>query len=124
MGARLLPQSYQYPNLSEGTDRIDGQLGGDKECPFSGVTNLAEFGGRSQKAKLSVPRSLTSLLVVCGDLRLLQQRSSHAVNEVTAERVGLVSQSVDQGHCLFRQRDPELVLFLRACRAVGRVEQK
>ena len=72
----------------------------------------------------SVPRSLTSLLAVCGDLRLLQQRSSHAVNEVTAERVRLVSQSVDQGHCLFRQRDPELVLFLRACRAVGRVEQK
>ena len=38
MGARLLPQSYQYPKLSEGADRVGGQLCGDKECPFSGVT--------------------------------------------------------------------------------------
>ena len=38
LGARLLPQSYQYPNLSEGADRIGGQLHGDKDCPFSGVT--------------------------------------------------------------------------------------
>ena len=37
-GARLLLQSYQYQNLSEGTDRVGGQLRGDKECPFSGVT--------------------------------------------------------------------------------------
>ena len=28
-----------YPNLSEGADRVAGQLRGDKECPFSGVTN-------------------------------------------------------------------------------------
>ena len=33
LGARLLPQSYQYPNLSEGADRVAGQLRGDKECP-------------------------------------------------------------------------------------------
>ena len=38
LGARLFPQSYQYPNLSEGADRVGGQLRGDKECPFSGVT--------------------------------------------------------------------------------------
>ena len=38
LGARFLPQSYQYPNLSEGADRVGGQLRGDKECPFSGVT--------------------------------------------------------------------------------------
>ena len=35
----LLPQSYQYPNLSEGADSVGGQLRGDKECPFSGVTS-------------------------------------------------------------------------------------
>ena len=29
---------YQYPNLSKGADRVAGQLLGDKECPFSGVT--------------------------------------------------------------------------------------
>ena len=38
LGARLLPQSYQCPSLSEGADRVAGQLHGDKECPFSGVT--------------------------------------------------------------------------------------
>ena len=34
----MLPQSNQYRNLSEGADRVGGQLRGDKECPFSGVT--------------------------------------------------------------------------------------
>ena len=38
LGARLLPQSYRDPNLSEGADRVVGQLSGDKEYPFSGVT--------------------------------------------------------------------------------------
>ena len=28
----------QYPNFPEGADRVGGQLRGDKECPFSGVT--------------------------------------------------------------------------------------
>ena len=31
-------QSYQYPNLSEGADRVSGQLRGDKQCSFCGVT--------------------------------------------------------------------------------------
>ena len=31
LGARLLPQSYQYLNLSEGADRVGGQLRGDKD---------------------------------------------------------------------------------------------
>ena len=31
-------ESDQYPNLSEGADHVGGQLRGDKECPFSGVT--------------------------------------------------------------------------------------
>ena len=35
---RLLLQSYKHPNLSEGADRVAGQLRGDKEYPFSGVT--------------------------------------------------------------------------------------
>ena len=34
----LLPQSYQYQNLSDGADRVGGQLHGDEECPFSGIT--------------------------------------------------------------------------------------
>ena len=50
----LVPQSYQYPNLWEGADRVGGQLRGDKECPFSGVTKsgrvwrkVPESGARS-----------------------------------------------------------------------------
>ena len=38
----MLPQSYQYPNLSslrELADEAGGQMPGDKECSFSGVTN-------------------------------------------------------------------------------------
>ena len=47
-------QSYQYPNLSEGADCVAGQLHGDKECPFSGITKsgrvwrkVPESGARS-----------------------------------------------------------------------------
>ena len=43
------PQSYQYLNLSEGADRIGGQLRGDKKCPFSGrvLRKVPESGARS-----------------------------------------------------------------------------
>ena len=36
----------RYPNLSEGADRVDGQLRGDKECPFSGVTEYGRVWGK------------------------------------------------------------------------------
>ena len=53
----MLGSVISNPNLSEGADRVadrvGGQLRGDKEYPFSGVTNdLAEFGGRCRKAML------------------------------------------------------------------------
>ena len=38
LDAWLLLQSYSYPNLSEGADHMGGQLRGDEECLFSGVT--------------------------------------------------------------------------------------
>ena len=62
LGARLLPQSYQYPNLSEGADRVGGQLRGDKECPFSGV---AKSGRVWRKVPESDARSVTSFLPSC-----------------------------------------------------------
>ena len=34
-----LISTQKYPNLSEGADRVCGQLRGDKECPFSGVNS-------------------------------------------------------------------------------------
>ena len=61
LGARLLPQSYQYPNLSEGADRVGGQLRGDNECPFSGVT---ESGRVWRKVPESDARSVE--VTLCG----------------------------------------------------------
>ena len=40
---------YQYPNLSEAADRVGGQLRGDKECPFSGVTKIVSRFGLAVK---------------------------------------------------------------------------
>ena len=59
LGAWLLPQSYQYRNLSEGADRVGGQLRGDKECPFSGVT---KSGRVWRKVPESDARSVVPLL--------------------------------------------------------------
>ena len=52
----MLPQSYQYPNLSEGADRVAGQLLGDKEYPFSGVTKSSRVW---RKVPESDARSVT-----------------------------------------------------------------
>ena len=51
-------QSYHYPNLSEGADRVGGQLRGDTECPFSGVT---KFGRVWRKVPESDARSVAAL---------------------------------------------------------------
>ena len=47
-------------NLSEGADRVAGQLRGDKECPFSGVAKsgrvwrkVPESDARSVRADMS-----------------------------------------------------------------------
>jgi len=53
----VLGQSYQHPNLSDGADRIGGQLRGDKECPFSGVT---KSGRVWRKVPESDARSVSS----------------------------------------------------------------
>ena len=62
LGARLLPQSYpQYPNLSEGADCVGGQLRGDKEYPFSGVT---KSGRVWRKVPESDARSVIKALLI------------------------------------------------------------
>ena len=70
LDVRLLPQSYQFPNLSEGADRIGGHLRGNKECPFSGVTKsgrvwrkVLESGARSVVGPLTHQRQFC--LSVC-----------------------------------------------------------
>ena len=65
----MLPQSYQYRNLSEGVDRVGGQLRGDKECPFSGVT-------RSGSVWRKVPESnARSVFAQMDDVHLLTMHS-------------------------------------------------
>ena len=53
----------QYLNLSEGADRVGGQLHGDKECPFSGTT---KSGRVWRKVPESDARSVTSTHTSCG----------------------------------------------------------
>ena len=61
LGAWLLPQSYQYPNLSEGADRVGGQLRGYKDrVPLQWRNQIWPsffsffFLGRCMKAMLGV----------------------------------------------------------------------
>ena len=56
LGARLLPQSYQYPNLWEGADRVGGQLREDKECPFSGVTKSGRVWRKVPESECVIAR--------------------------------------------------------------------
>ena len=48
----------QYPNLSEGADRVGGQLRGDKECPFSGVTKSGRVWRRVPESDARSVRSM------------------------------------------------------------------
>ena len=45
----MLPQSYYHSTLSEGADSVGGQLFGDKECPFSGVTSSGRVRRKGRK---------------------------------------------------------------------------
>ena len=56
---------YQYPNLSEGADRVGGQLRGDKEYPFSDVTKSGRVWRKCAGKRCSVcgaDAALTSAL--------------------------------------------------------------
>ena len=75
LGARLLPQSCQYPNFSEGADCVGGQLRGDKECPISGVTKsgrvwrkVPESGARSVCKALCRYKNLASCFSLSHEL--------------------------------------------------------
>ena len=74
LGARLLPHSYQYPNLSEGAVRVGGQLRGDKECPFSGVTKSGRVWRKVPESDAgSVGELLTSALLSTDAVRALRK---------------------------------------------------
>ena len=65
LGTRLLAQPYQYPNLSEGAERVGGQLRGDKEFPFSGVT---KSGRVWRKVPESAARNVTVVMTSTAEL--------------------------------------------------------
>ena len=78
----------QYPYLSEGAGRVGGQLRGDKECPFSGVTQsgrvwrkVPESGARSVTPMLSAPSKMLVLI------RLWKQHT-YRVQELWESRGG------------------------------------
>ena len=89
LGARLLLQSYQNPNLSEGADSVGGQLRGDKDqCPFSGVTKsgrvwrkVPESEVRSMGDKENLVSEETAVAMVDSTLFCLHvQRSWRTAN--------------------------------------------
>ena len=66
----------QYPNLSEGADRVSGQLRGDKECPFSGVTKsgrvwrkVLESDARSVISTQTFRGALTASVDSCAEIK-------------------------------------------------------
>ena len=78
----MLPQSYQDQNLSEGADRVGGQLRGDEECPFSGVPKsgrvwrkVPENDARSVRETVGhgylYPLQMTQDLIVDYDAKML-----------------------------------------------------
>ena len=74
LGARLLPQSYQYPNLSEGADRVGGQLRGDKECPFSGVTKSGRVWRKVLECGANTGIAMSTCVCVCPSVQALSKR--------------------------------------------------
>ena len=69
----------RYPNLSEGADHVGGELCGDKEYPFSGVTKsgrvwgkVPESDARSVRVSMSATQpGRTTVCVAAADDRLL-----------------------------------------------------
>ena len=77
LGARLLPQSYHYPNLSEGADCIGGQLRWDKEGPFSGVTKSGRVWRKVPESDARSVRCWLSSFVFCADTLIADTDITH-----------------------------------------------
>ena len=58
-------RACQYPNLSEGADRVGGQLRGDG-CPFSGVTKSGRVWRKLPESEArSVHQTISCLISLC-----------------------------------------------------------
>ena len=90
LGARLLLQSYQYLNLSEGANRVGGKLHGDKECPFSGVT-------KSGRVWRKVPES---------DARSVQHHNTRVrYGEATLDKAGEEADGIRRRNLKTKQKE-------------------
>ena len=75
-------------NLSEGADRVAGQLRGDKECPFSGVTKsgrvwrkVPEIDARSVVSTRTFQRALTASVDSCAEIKCTPSLALHLLAE-------------------------------------------
>ena len=94
LGRQVASKSFQYPKLSEGGDRVGGQLRGGKECPFSGVTKsgrvwrkVPESGARSVYRQLSL-----------GQQRLAAPEQQHVEKSAGQQTVQYGQQERSPGH--------------------------
>ena len=105
LGARLLPQSYQYPNLSEGADRVGGQLRRDREGPFSGVTKpslISLMVSVDVKHHVYLLTCVTKSGRVC---RKMPESDAHSVGcMVYTERAETAAVSRGTSHVTIRER--------------------
>ena len=59
--ALVLGCFYSHISMTEGADRVGGQLRGDKECPFSGVTKSGRVWRKVPESDArSVPHRVSS----------------------------------------------------------------
>ena len=116
LGARLLPQSYQYGNLSEGADRVGGQLRGDKECPFSGVTKSGRVWRRVPESDVwrRVPESDVWRKVPESDAGSVGVTVSPSVCSDRREDIGVPAGEIPGGEAeRGRGELPHLLLYFR-----------
>ena len=76
-------------NLSEGADRVGGQLGGDKEYPFSGVNKsgrvwrkVSESDTRSEGGLVPLAGAAISIIFLATNACLSRQNTSFVVTKV------------------------------------------
>ena len=71
------------PNLSEGANSVGGQLRGDKECPYSGVTKpILSMAGAAYKHVFAVTKHVLTKGFVVTSILLSRQKMFCGTNTV------------------------------------------
>ena len=93
LDARLLPQSYLYPNLLQDADRVSGQLRGDKECPFSGVTSSGRVWRKvpeSDVRNVHWPKTVQRPLILPSDTESTRLSDHNYIKQIVVLMVTLM----------------------------------